>query len=109
MDPKYFRLVDRRPVPCELMEWAAYFETAERIVARTEIGRPVKQDGMPGSNVINLKPVFVSTVFLGLDHQYGDGPRSCSRPWCSAARTRDTRCAAAPGTKPKPSTRQRSR
>lgn len=41
----------------ELMEWATYFETADRRVANTE------EDGWR-----------VSTVFLGLDHQYGEGP-----------------------------------
>jgi hypothetical protein len=41
-----------------LMKWARWFETADRRVARTEL--------LDGS--------AVSTVFLGLDHQWGDGP-----------------------------------
>lgn len=41
-----------RPVPCEnLLRWARWLQTADRIVARTKIG-----------------PLLVSTVFLGLDH-----------------------------------------
>jgi hypothetical protein len=40
-----------------LMEWAAYFEKADRHIGRDEIGL-----------------MKVSTVFLGLNHNYGDGP-----------------------------------
>jgi hypothetical protein len=41
----------------DLLKWAAWFETGDRkIAAREENG------------------VRVSTVFLGLDHQWGDGP-----------------------------------
>src|SRR3990167_5954569 len=42
------------------MTWAKWFEKArhDRVVARTNV--------VPGSDV--------STVFLGLDHQWGDGP-----------------------------------
>jgi len=42
----------------DLMTWARWFETAneERIVARTD-----------------LKDVYVSTVFMGLDHNFGLG------------------------------------
>ena len=48
----------RELVECvDLMEWARWFETAERHVARDEVGG-----------------VSVSTVFLGLDHQFGNGP-----------------------------------
>lgn len=50
-------LVGKTPVAePDLMAWAVWFETADRIVARTEI---------PG--------VVVSTVFLGLDHGWGMG------------------------------------
>ena len=53
-------LVDRRPVPIhDIQAWAEWFETADRVVAQT----PLPDGGM------------VSTVFLGLDHNYGDlGP-----------------------------------
>ena len=47
-------LVDGEPRPAELMEWAEWFETADRTISRTE------QDG-----------VVVSTVFLGIDHNFG--------------------------------------
>lgn len=53
-------LSGKRPVQCpDLMTWAMWLEGSreQRRVARTEIG-----------------DVLVSTVFLGLDHQYGDGP-----------------------------------
>jgi hypothetical protein len=55
---KKFILVGRQPVSCsDLMTWAQWYETADRQVA----------DSMQGD-------VRVSTVFLGLDHGFGDGP-----------------------------------
>lgn len=53
-----FILKGREVVPCpELEQWARWFETGERRVAADVIGE-----------------VRVSTVFLGLDHRFGDGP-----------------------------------
>lgn len=40
------------------LAWAMWFQTAERQVARVEL-----PDG-----------IVVSTVFLGIDHNFGDGP-----------------------------------
>ncbi len=60
MSRHYVLDANKQPQPAELMEWARWFETAgaERVVAKTEIG-----DAM------------VSTVFLGLDHQWAlNGP-----------------------------------
>lgn len=52
-------LQDRVPVPCDdLLEFARWFEQADRHIALTYLG-----DG-----------VTVSTVFLGMDHNFGDGP-----------------------------------
>lgn len=56
MSDKYI-LDGKTPKPATLMEWAEWMETADRHVAVAEIGG-----------------VTVSTVFLGLDHQFGDGP-----------------------------------
>jgi hypothetical protein len=52
-------LAGKRPVPCPfLLEWARWFETADRQVAESIQG-----------------DVRVSTVFLGLDHSFRDtGP-----------------------------------
>ncbi len=51
-------LVDRVPVPCpDLMKWGRFMEEADRHVAVTMV------DG-----------IRVSTVFLGLDHGWCDGP-----------------------------------
>lgn len=48
-----------QPQPCDMLTWAAWFETADRKVALTE--------PQPG--------VEVSTVFLGWNHRVGDkGP-----------------------------------
>jgi hypothetical protein len=46
------------PVPCGLLEWAACFESS----ALRQVARETVADS------------DVSTVFLGLDHQWGDGP-----------------------------------
>lgn len=55
---KYYRLNNREPVPIyNFMEWAEWFETADRVVWQTQHNE-----------------CEVSTVFLGLDHQYGSGP-----------------------------------
>jgi hypothetical protein len=51
-------LAGRTPViEPDVLKWARWFETADRRVAFTEV---------PGG--------VVSTVFLGLDHNFGDGP-----------------------------------
>jgi hypothetical protein len=50
-------LVDKKAVPCDdLLEWAKQFETTDRRVAQDYVGN-----------------VRVSTVFLGLDHNYWGG------------------------------------
>lgn len=52
-----YKLVGHEPIPCpDLMEWAEWFEKAERRVAKDEIG-----------------PRTVSTVFLALDHSFRGG------------------------------------
>ncbi len=50
----------------DLMKWAKWFETADRIVRKDTA--TVKLDGDP------VGEVRVSTVFLGLDHSFGSGP-----------------------------------
>ena len=58
MSDKYI-LKGHEAVPADLMEWAQWFETADRTVAKAQL---------PGD-------VSVSTVFLGLNHDFlGDGP-----------------------------------
>lgn len=57
MNDKYI-LDGHTPIPvASLEEWARAFETMDRHVAKTQIGE-----------------VGVSTVFLGIDHNFGDGP-----------------------------------
>jgi hypothetical protein len=52
---KHYKLEGHTPVPCEdFMEWAKWYETANRTVKQTEFPDGVK----------------VSTVFLGLDHAF---------------------------------------
>lgn len=52
-----FILDGHTPVPATLMEWANWYQTGERRVAQDEING-----------------VRVSTVFLGLNHAWDDGP-----------------------------------
>lgn len=52
-----FILEGRMPVPVDLMTWARWFESADRVVAKSEVG-----------------DARVSTVFLGVDHSWGEGP-----------------------------------
>lgn len=53
----YYTLIGHEPAPCDLMTWAKMFEdSGERMVAKTEIGL-----------------CHVSTVFLGVDHSFGEG------------------------------------
>lgn len=53
----HYILEGHKAVPVDLMTWARGFERADRIVAKTDVGDSK-----------------VSTVFLGLDHSWGDGP-----------------------------------
>ena len=57
MSDKY--ILDGKKVVLEpdLLAWGRWFETADRDVIKTDVGK-----------------VRILTVFLGLDHQYGDGP-----------------------------------
>jgi len=54
---EHYILDGHATVPVDLMTWARWFETAKRHVSEEMIG-----------------DVRISTVFLGLDHQYGPGP-----------------------------------
>lgn len=55
---KYYIEMHGTVVPIDdVIEWAQWFETAHRIVAQFQEG-----------------DTKVSTVFLGIDHNFGDGP-----------------------------------
>ena len=56
--PQYYILIDRLPVAVDALTWAMWFgyEPDKRRVAQDHIGK-----------------VEVSTVFLGLDHNFGRG------------------------------------
>lgn len=54
-----YRLDGHEPVQCaDLSEWAQWFDTSKRIVAQDDLS-----DG-----------TRVSTVFLGIDHNFSGGP-----------------------------------
>jgi len=57
MNNTKYILRGREIVPATLMEWAAWFETAARHIARDDVA-----------------DAHVSTVFLGIDHSFGGGP-----------------------------------
>ena len=52
----HYKLVDRVAVPCSFEEWAICFQQDDRIIARDEVFY-----------------YLISTVFLGLNHQFTDG------------------------------------
>ena len=55
----YYIRDEHKPVSIDnVLARGSWFSTADRVVSKTEI----------------TKDVTVSTVFLGLDHQYGEGP-----------------------------------
>ena len=56
MSNKYFILRGKEPVLVDLMEWARWFETADRVVAKSIV-----------------HSTTVSTVFLGLNHRFVSG------------------------------------
>jgi hypothetical protein len=53
----HYVLRNREPVLVDLMTWARELKLGDRKVGATEVGE-----------------VRISTVFFGLDHQFGDGP-----------------------------------
>jgi hypothetical protein len=55
----FYKLIGRLPVPCDdPLEWALWYGNSDhRRVAETHVG-----------------PLRISTVFLGLDHSFFDGP-----------------------------------
>lgn len=55
---QHYILDGKETKSADLLEWAAWFETADRHVAKTSVNDEVN----------------VSTVFLGLDHSFGEGP-----------------------------------
>ena len=57
MNDYYILRDDHSVQPVGVEEWAVMFDRDKRGVARDEIG-----------------DVIISTVFLGLDHSYGEGP-----------------------------------
>ena len=57
---RYYRLEGKKLVECrDVIEWATYFETknTNRRIAEEMVGNS-----------------YISTVFLGIDHQFGNGP-----------------------------------
>jgi hypothetical protein len=53
----YYILEGKTPKPVDnVAEWAVWFESADRVVNKTQIG-----------------DTWVSTIFLGLDHSFGAG------------------------------------
>jgi hypothetical protein len=60
---RLYILNGHEPVPVRsISEWGRWFEKANRVV---------RLDALPGGVG---KPTTISTVFLGVDHSWGDGP-----------------------------------
>lgn len=58
MRHNYYILKNHLAVVVPMEEWATWFEKVDRKVRETHLGAKVR----------------VSTVFLGIDHQFGNGP-----------------------------------
>ena len=54
---KYYILKGRKPVAVDIMTWGSWYGNADRKVKKDKVG-----------------DVSISTIFLGLNHQWGDGP-----------------------------------
>uniref|UniRef100_A0A6H1ZQK1 Uncharacterized protein n=1 Tax=viral metagenome TaxID=1070528 RepID=A0A6H1ZQK1_9ZZZZ len=71
----HYILKDKKAVPVDdIIKWATQFESQNRRVAQTELGVPKWKYWL--SIIFGIKrwqPVRISTVFLGLDRQYGEG------------------------------------
>lgn len=66
MDFGHYILVDRKPVKVPLLEWAGWLDSKDRRVALDKISF-LDEDGE--------RHVQISTVFLGLDHNFSnEGP-----------------------------------
>ena len=68
MTNQKYILKDKKIIPVDLMTWAKWSETADRVVRQTEIIEGIKI----GNKALGT-PVKISTVFLGLDHNFGAG------------------------------------
>jgi hypothetical protein len=67
IEPHLYTLIGKLPVPClDLLNWAAWMERNHR-------NRHVGDDVLSGSVDDQRIEIRVSTVFLGLDHRFGDG------------------------------------
>ena len=53
MKNEYFILEGETPKPVDMMTWAKWFETADRVIASDRIGK-----------------ISISTIFLGLNHNF---------------------------------------
>jgi len=69
---EYYILDGKKTVKVDLLTWAEWFETANRRVALNKIG--IRLQSRAGKKSGKDKVLRVSTVFLGLDHNYGEGP-----------------------------------
>lgn len=52
----WYKLVDKKPVKCDVMEASKTLEDTNRVVAKDNLGGDI----------------MVSTIFLGIDHNFGD-------------------------------------
>jgi hypothetical protein len=61
---RYILDADWNPVPCEdILEWGRWMEKAER-----HLSHDIQEDARDGTQI------RISTVFLGLDHAFGNEP-----------------------------------
>lgn len=64
----FYTLIGKLPVPClDMLNWAAWFEAN---FAKRHVGDDLLRGAVDDQRI----EIRVSTVFLGLDHSFRDGP-----------------------------------
>lgn len=73
--PLYYILKNREAIPCDVMTWTETIESQNRDVAKTDIGMPQWKIWIgKWLKIKKFEPVWVSTVFLGLNQNWGSDP-----------------------------------
>ncbi len=70
----YYILDNRKAIPCDLLVWAKMFESQYCSVAKTDIKRSKLKVWLnKWLKIKKYEPCLVSTIFLGLNHNWGPG------------------------------------
>jgi hypothetical protein len=74
-EDRHFILVNGEVVPCDVLTWGRWFQrNQDRFIAKTSLGHETMSDVVRENLGIAPTSCEVSTVFLGVDHSFGEGP-----------------------------------